>query len=253
MTVLIVTGGSRGIGAAVARAAGARGFDVAVAYRRDETAANGVVDDITAAGGRARALQADVADADQVGRLFADVRRDMGPPSALVNSAGIGFGRRAVADFEADDLARLFAVNVTGTMICCREAVRAMSSRRGGSGGAIVNISSMAATIGGRPGNSAYAASKAAVDAFTIGLAKEAAADGIRVNGVRPGMTRTDMTSALDTDPARLKAVEATIPLGRVATPLEIAEPVLWLLSDAASFISGALVDASGGGFMVAG
>ena len=249
--VLLITGGSRGIGAATARLAAAEGYQVAVNYRTARAAAEAVVAEIETAGGRAAAFQGDVAHESDVERLFAEVEARLGAPAALVNSAGISPGKRAVADFEADELARLIAVNVVGTMLCCREAVRRMSSARGGAGGAIVNVSSMAAVTGGRPGSSHYAATKAAVDAFTIGLAKEVATEGIRVNAVRPGMTLTDMTEPALGDPAARAAIAATIAMNRVAAPEEIARPIVWLLSEAASFVSGCCLDASGGGFTI--
>ena len=183
--------------------------------------------------------------------MFQQVDRQFGPPTALVNSAGINGGKAAVADFDGAQLSRLMAVNVVGTMLCCREAVRRMSTRSGGNGGVIVNVSSMAATIGGRPGSSHYAASKAAVDAFTVGLAREVGGQGIRVNAIRPGMTDTDMTDDLRHDPALHRAVAETIAMNRIAEVDEVARPILWLLSEEASFVSGACLDVSGGGFMI--
>ena len=156
-----------------------------------------------------------------------------------------------VADLEQGAIERMLAVNVIGTMLCCREAVRRMSTRFGGKGGAIVNVSSMAATIGGRPGRTAYAASKGAIDSFTIGFAREVGREGIRVNVLRPGMTMTDMTDAVRRDPDLRARTAATIAMNRCAEPEEMARPILWLLSDEASFISGALLDGSGGGFMI--
>jgi NAD(P)-dependent dehydrogenase (short-subunit alcohol dehydrogenase family) len=251
--VLLITGGSRGIGAATARLAAARGHAVAINYRAEAERAAALVGEIEAAGGRAIAVQADVARQDQVGRMFHEVDQRLGRLAALVNSAGITGGPPGkVADFEQTALERLLAVNVIGTMLCCREAVRRMSTAHGGNGGAIVNLSSMAATIGGRPGRSAYAASKAAVDSFSVGLAKEVAKEGIRVNAIRPGMTLTDMTDAVRQDPGRRARIAATIAMNRCAEADEIAEPILWMLSDAASFVSGAILDASGGGFMLA-
>jgi NAD(P)-dependent dehydrogenase (short-subunit alcohol dehydrogenase family) len=249
--VILITGGSRGIGAATARLAASRGHGVAVNYQARADAAEAVVAEITAAGGTAAAFQGDVSKESDVEGLFAQVERDLGPLAALVNSAGINGGKGRVADFSADRLDRLMAVNVVGTMLCCREAVRRLSTGRGGPGGAIVNVSSMAATIGGRPGSSHYAASKAAVDAFTVGLAKEVAAEGIRVNAVRPGVTLTDMTDQIRQDPTLRAEVAATIAMNRVATAEEIAAPILWLLSDEASFVSGCCVNASGGGFVI--
>jgi NAD(P)-dependent dehydrogenase (short-subunit alcohol dehydrogenase family) len=248
---ILITGGSRGIGAATARLAAARGYGVAVNYLARADAAEALVGEIAAAGGTAAAFQGDVSQEADVVRLFAQVEQDLGPLVALVNSAGINGGKSRVADFTADQLDRLMAVNVVGTMLCCREAVRRLSTGRGGPGGAIVNVSSMAATIGGRPGSSHYAASKAAVDAFTVGLAKEVAAEGIRVNAVRPGVTLTDMTDPLRHDATLRSEVAATIAMNRVATAEEIAAPILWLLSDEASFVSGCCVNASGGGFVI--
>ena len=191
----------------------------------------------------------DVAAQDQVEAMFRAVDA-FGPLAALVNSAGISLVA-PTAELEQRALERLLAINVIGTMLCCREAVRRMSSRFGGQGGAIVNVSSMAATIGGRPGRTAYAASKGAVDSFTLGLAKEVAREGIRVNALRPGMTMTDMTDAVRRDPALYARTAETIAMNRCAEPEEMARPILWLLSDEASFISGALLDGSGGGFSV--
>jgi NAD(P)-dependent dehydrogenase (short-subunit alcohol dehydrogenase family) len=250
---VLITGGSRGIGAATARLAAEQGYAVAINYRVERERAEALVAEIGKAGGQAIAVQADVAQQDQVTRLFQELDERLSRPSALVNAAGITGGPQTkVADFEQAVLERLLAVNVIGTMLCCREAVRRMSTAHGSAGGAIVNVSSMAATIGGRPGRSAYAASKAAIDSFTIGLAKEVAREGIRVNALRPGMTLTDMTDAVRRDAGLQARVAATIAMNRCAEPEEMARPILWLLSDQASFISGAILDASGGGFMLA-
>ena len=230
--VLLITGGARGIGAAAARIAGARGFAVAVNYRERRDAGDVAVE------------------VDVVG-LFDQVDQKLGPLTALVNSAGMTGGRTAVADYSGDDLTRLMAVNVIGTMLCCREAVRRMSRAAGGPGGAIVNVSSMAAAIGGRTGSVDYFTSKAAVDCFTVGLAKEVGDQGIRVNALRPGVTVSDMTERVHANPEARKTISATIAMNRLAEADEIAEPILWLLSDEASFISGAVLDASGGGFIV--
>jgi NAD(P)-dependent dehydrogenase (short-subunit alcohol dehydrogenase family) len=168
-----------------------------------------------------------------------------------VNNAGVDGRRDPIEHVTRDAIEPLYAVNVIGTALCCREAVRRMAARNGGQGGAIVNVSSMSATIGGRPGAAFYAASKAAVDTLTVGVAKEVAAEGVRVNAVRPGMTLTDMTVERLTDPARRAEIDATIPMHRPATPEEVAAPIVWLLSDESSFVSGCLLDVSGGGFVI--
>jgi len=249
--VILVTGGASGIGAATARLAAASGYDVAINYRSRAAQATALADEIVGQGGRATAIAADVAREAEIVRLFDETERTLGPVHALVNNAGSSGGTLRVADLDAGELDRLFATNVVGLMLCCREAARRMSTRRGGAGGAIVNVSSMAATIGGRAGKSHYAASKAAVDVFTVGFAKEVAADGIRVNVVRPGVTRTDMTTEMLATPERRADIAATIPMRRAGEADEIARPILWLLSDEASFITGARLDASGGGFIV--
>jgi NAD(P)-dependent dehydrogenase (short-subunit alcohol dehydrogenase family) len=246
---LLITGGASGIGAATARLAAARGHKVAINYRSREAEAQKVVADITAKGGQVVALPGDVTREADIGRLFDATEQALGPISHLVNSAGIGASSR-VEDFDAAVLARLFAVNTVGLMLCCREAARRMSTRRGGQGGVIVNVSSMAASIGGRPGVSAYAASKAAVDSFTMGFAKEVATEGIRAVALRPGMVETEMTEQALADPEARAAIESTIAMGRVGQAGEIANAIVWLLSDEASFISGVTLDASGGGFV---
>ena len=251
--ILLITGGARGIGAATARLAAAQGYAVAINYERAQERAEALVGEIERTGGRAIAVQADVAQQDQVVRMFRAIDERLGRLTALVNNAGINGGPETrVADLEQAPLERLMAVNVIGTMLCCREAVRRMSTAAGGAGGAIVNVSSMAATIGGREGRTAYAASKGAVDSFSIGLAKEVAREGIRVNVLRPGMTLTDMTDRVRQSAELRARIADTIAMNRCAEPEEMARPILWLLSDEASFISGALVNASGGGFMVA-
>ena len=247
---ILITGGASGICAATAKLAASRGYRVAINYRSRGTQAGAVVAHIVGQGGRAIALPGDVTHEDDIARLFDEAGRALGPVTRLVNSAGIGGGIHRVQDFDEASLARLFAVNVTGLMLCCREAARRMSTRRSGTGGVIVNVSSMAATIGGRPGKSHYAASKAAVDAFTVGFAKDVAQEGIRVNAVRPGVVLTEMTEDGLKDSANRVAIETTIAMGRVGQASEIATAILWLLSDEASFVSGATLDASGGGFV---
>lgn len=249
--LILVTGGSRGIGAATCLRAAQAGNAVAVNYQKDETAAAQLVARIKDAGGKAMSVQADVSNEDDVVRMFATVIAEMGPIKGVVNSAGVGGTHSLVADFNRDTLNTLMQVNVIGTMLCCREAARHMSTERGGAGGAIVNVTSMAGTIGGRPGNSAYAASKAAVDSFSVGFAKEVGTQGIRVNTVRPGVTLTDMTSTVRDNEEVRKSIESTIAMNRTADADEMAAPIMWLLSDDASFISGARLDASGGGFLI--
>jgi NAD(P)-dependent dehydrogenase (short-subunit alcohol dehydrogenase family) len=244
--VLIVTGGSRGIGAAVARLAGTQNFAVAVNYARDAASAQDVVDTIVAGGGRAVSIRADVAQEDDVVRLFAEAERELGPVTALVNNAGITGGIARVEAVSGAMLAELWAVNLSGTILCAREAVRRMSVRHGGTGGAIVNISSLAARLGSAGDFVHYAASKGAIDTLTIGLAREVAGEGIRVNAVSPGLIATDIHAAAG-DPGRLERLGATVPMQRAGTAQEVAAAVLWLLSPAASYVTGANIGVGGG------
>ena len=244
--VLVVTGASRGIGAAVARLGAAAGYAVCVNYCRDRTAAECVVADIAQAGGRALAVQADVAVESDVIALFRAVDAGLGPVQALVNNAGILARQSRVEAMDAARLERILAVNVTGSFLCAREAVRRMSTRHGGSGGAIVNLSSRAACLGAAGEYVDYAAAKAAVDAFTLGLAREVAAEGIRVNAVRPGVIHTDI-HASGGEPDRVERVREGVPMKRGGQPEEVAHAVLWLLSGEASYTTGAILDVSGG------
>jgi len=239
--VMIVTGGGRGIGAATARLAAERGYAVCINYLRDKDSAEKLAREL-----KAIAVAGDVAKEADVLKLFETVDRQLGRVTALVNNAGIvGKGTRVEA-MTVERIERMFAVNVTGTMLCAREAVKRMSKRHGGHGGAIVNLSSIAARLGSPGEYVDYAAAKAAVDTFTIGLAKEVGAEGIRVNAVRPGVIRTEI-HATSGDPARVDRIGATAALGRAGEPEEIARAVLWLLSDEASYLTGALLDVTGG------
>ena len=244
--VMIVTGGARGIGAATARLGGARGYAVCVNYLRNEDAALRVVDEIRDAGGRAIAVQGDVAKEADVIRLFDETLRQFGYVNALVNNAGILERQGRLEDMEAARFERVFATNITGAFLCAREAVRRMSPRRGGRGGGIVNVSSMAARLGSPGEYVDYAASKGAIDSLTIGLAKEVAEDGIRVNAVRPGVIYTDI-HASGGEPGRVDRVKSAVPLKRGGKPEEVARAILWLLSDESSYSTGTFIDVSGG------
>jgi NAD(P)-dependent dehydrogenase (short-subunit alcohol dehydrogenase family) len=244
--VLIVTGAGRGIGAAVARRAAVDGYAVAVNYARSEAAAEQVASSIIAAGGRARAIQGDVASELDILRLFATAERELGPITALVNNAGITGGFARVDDVAAETIERVLAVNVTGTILCAREAVKRMSTRHGGSGGAIVNVSSMAAKLGGTGEWVHYAASKGAIDTYTIGLAREVGADGIRVNAVRPGLIESDIHADAG-DPERPARMAPGVPMRRSGSAEEVAEGIVWLLSPAASYVTGAILEIGGG------
>jgi NAD(P)-dependent dehydrogenase (short-subunit alcohol dehydrogenase family) len=240
--VVVVTGASRGIGAATATLAAARGYAVAVNYRSDEPGAARTVSRIVEAGGTAAAIRADVSRAGEVASLFDEAERSLGPVDALVNNAGVA-GRHARLDLLApDELRAVFDVNLLGAMLCAREAIRRMTPR----GGAVVNVSSTAAIAGGASGLVAYAASKAAIEAMTVGLAREAGPHGVRVNAVRPGMIDTAM-NAFDADPVRRQAMADTVPLRRIGTPDEVAAAIVWLLSKEASYVNGAIVAVSGG------
>ena len=244
--VAIVTGGSRGIGAATARLLAVRGYAVCVNYRANEAAADSVVASIRAAGGEATAVRADVGVEADVQRLFATCDAELGRVSALVNNAGILEAQGRVDAMDAGRLQRVLTANVVGSFLCAREAVRRMSSRWGGPGGAIVNLSSVSARTGSPGEYVDYAAAKGAIDTFTLGLAQEVALEGIRVNAVRPGFIYTDI-HASGGEPNRVDRVKAFVPMRRGGTADEVAQAIVWLLSDEASFTTGICLDVAGG------
>lgn len=245
--VMLVVGGARGIGAAVARLAAERGYDVAISYREQASRAERVCAHIERAGARSFALRADVRDAPQVEQLFRCTEEALGALDAVVIAAGITGRASSLADARPEVLQETLDINVVGSLLCAREAVRRMARSRGGKGGSIVLLSSGAATLGS-PGEFVwYAASKGAIDSLTIGLSKEVASDGIRVNAVAPGLTDTELHALSTGEPGRIARMTPSIPLGRAASAEEIAEPVLWLASSAASYITGTIVRAAGG------
>jgi NAD(P)-dependent dehydrogenase (short-subunit alcohol dehydrogenase family) len=243
---LIITGASRGIGAATAALAARRGWAVCVNYRSDGAAAQAVVDAIREGGGKAIAVQADVAVEDDVRRLFDACEAAVGKPRGLVNNAGILEPQMRFEEMDVARWQRILATNVIGSFLCAREAVRRMSTRHGGAGGAIVNLSSIAARLGAPFEYVDYAASKGAIDTLTVGLAKEVAADGIRVNAVRAGLIYTDM-HASGGEPGRVDRLKDGVPMKRGGAPEEVAEAILWLLSDAAAYTTGSFTEVSGG------
>ena len=244
--VLIVTGASRGIGAATARLAATRDYSVCVNYLRDHEAAERVAREIREGGGTATAIQADVSSEADVVALFEKTELELGPITALVNNAATLEKQMRLDAMDAARMQRMFAVNVIGPMLCSREAVRRMSQGRGGKGGGIVNVSSRAAVFGSPGEYVDYAASKGAVDTFTVGLAKEVATEGIRVNGVRPGFIYTEM-HAKGGEPGRVDRVKTRVPMQRGGRAEEVAAAILWLLSDEAAYVTGTILDISGG------
>lgn len=244
--VMIVTGGARGIGAATSRLAAQRGYAVCVNYLHNAEAADTVVREIAGAGGRAVAAQGDVAKEADVIRMFDNAARELGPVTALVNNAGILERQTRLDDMEAARFERVFATNILGSFLCAREAVRRMSTKHGGQGGAIVNVGSMASTLGSPGEYVDYAASKGAIDSLTIGLAREVAQEGIRVNAVRPGVIYTGIHAA-GGEAGRVDRVKAAVPMRRGGHPEEVARAILWLASDEASYTTGAFIDVSGG------
>jgi NAD(P)-dependent dehydrogenase (short-subunit alcohol dehydrogenase family) len=247
---LLITGASRGIGAATARLAAARGWDVAINYRQDAAAAQAVAEDVRALGRRAALLQADVSVQTEVAALFAQLDRlagaDIAPLGGLVNNAGVVDVAARVDEMGGARLERMFAANVYSAFWCAREALRRLSTRHGGAGGAIVNLSSAAARLGSPGQYVDYAAAKAAIDTFTLGLAREVAAEGVRVNAVRPGIIDTDI-HASGGQPGRAAQLAPGLPMQRAGTADEVAHAILWLLSDEASYTTGSIVDVAGG------
>lgn len=246
MTIALVTGGSRGIGKATALLLAQEGYTVVVNYHQNSAAATDVVNEIRACGGNAVALRADVSDEAQVMEMFAAIDRFGEPLSALVNNAGILFTQGTIESLCAERINRVLATNVTGYFLCCREAVKRMSHKHGGKGGAIVNVSSAASRLGAPGEYVDYAASKGAVDFLTTGLSLEVAAQGIRVNGVRPGLIYTDM-HASGGEPGRVDRVKSMLPMQRGGQPEEVAQAIVWLLSDKASYVTGSFLELAGG------
>ena len=244
--VLIITGASRGIGAATARIAGRSGYVVCVNYLKNKAAAKQIVEEINADGGRALAIGADISREEEVVKLFCTVDDKLGNISALVNNAGILETQMRIEDMNAARLNRVFLTNVIGSFLCAREAVKRMSTKNGGKGGAIVNVSSAAARLGSAGEYVDYAASKGAVDTFTRGLAQEVAEEGIRVNAVRPGVIDTDIHSS-GGEPGRVERVKASIPMKRGGSAEEVAKAIMWLLSSESSYTTGSLLEVSGG------
>jgi NAD(P)-dependent dehydrogenase (short-subunit alcohol dehydrogenase family) len=244
--VILITGGSRGIGAATARLAATQGYDVAISYASNEAAALAVAADVEAAGRRALPVRADSADPAQVAQLFAAIDRAFGRIDVLVNNASVLAQQSRLEDFGFERMQRIFAVNAIGPILCAQQAVKRMSYRHNGRGGAIINISSASARLGSPNEYVDYAASKGALETFTIGFAKEVARDGIRVNCIRPGHIYTEM-HASGGEPGRVDRVKDTIPMGRGGEPEEVARAILWLASAEASFSTGAFLDVTGG------
>ncbi|MDT4855608.1 putative oxidoreductase YgfF [compost metagenome] len=244
--VMLITGASRGIGAATARLAAQRGYALGINYRQQREAAEVLVREIETAGGRAIALGADVGDEAQVLRMFENLDREFGRLDVLVNNAGMLERQMRLEDMDVARLDRVLRANVVGSFLCAREAIKRMSTRHGGQGGAIVNLSSIAARLGAPNEYIDYAAAKGAIDSMTLGMARELAADGIRVNAVRPGVIRTEI-HASGGEPDRVERVRQSVPMGRGGEAEEVANAILWLASEEASYTSGALLDVAGG------
>ena len=245
--LIIVTGGARGIGAATCLRLAAAGYAIGVNYASDEKAAEATVAAIANVGGWAKAFRADVGDPDAVSKMFADAVAALGPLAGLVNNAGVSGPLARVEAQDAAQLARIFQANVIGTILCAKEAVLRLSTKHGGAGGSIVNLSSIAARTGGLPGLAPYAASKGAVESFTRGLAAEVGSEGIRVNAVAPGMVETDMSAPLLAPPGTKDRIASMTPVGRIGAPDDIAEAVAWLISPASAYVTGSVMTVSGG------
>lgn len=245
-SIVLITGGSRGIGAATALRAASEGFAVAVNYTSNADAAHAVVRQIEAGGGTAIAVQADVADEAQVLAMYQQIDTQLGPVAALVNNAGVVDVPARVDEMSLQRIRRMFDINVLGTFVCTREALKRMSTRHGGRGGAIVNVSSVAARLGGPGQYVDYGASKGAIDTFTVGLAKEVATEGVRVNAVRPGIIETDI-HASGGQPDRAREMAPLVPMQRAGSAQEVANAIVWLLSADAAYVTGSIVDVSGG------
>lgn len=243
---VLVTGASRGIGAACVRLLARDGFDVAINYARSADAANALVGEVRAAGFKAIAIKADVGTEADVERMFDTLDAEMPPLAGLINNAGILFTKARLDEMGPERINDTLRVNVTGSFMCARQAIRRMSTRYGGNGGAIVNLSSAAARLGAPNEFIDYAASKGAIDAMTLGLSKEVAAEGIRVNAIRPGLIHTDI-HASSGQPDRVERLQHNVPIGRGGSAEEVAETIVWLLSDKASYVTGALLDVAGG------
>ena len=244
--IIIITGASRGIGAATAKRAAAQGYAVCVNYLKQQKAAEKIVAEILSDGGKAIAVSADISNESDVVRMFETVDVQLGTVSALVNNAGILQKQMRVDEMSAERLNRIFSVNITGFFLCARQAVKRMSTRYGGSGGAIVNVSSAASRLGSAGEYVDYAASKGAIDTLTTGLSQEVASEMIRVNAVRPGFIYTDI-HANGGEPDRVDRIKTAIPMQRGGQPEEVANAIMWLLSDAASYVTGTFIDAAGG------
>lgn len=243
---ILVTGGSRGIGAACVRLLARDGYDVAINYARSAAAAEELAAEVSAMGRASTAIMADVGSETAVTDMFSEIDKVMPPLAGLVNNAGILFEKARLEQFDADRINETMRVNVTGSFLCAREAVRRMSTAHGGNGGVIVNLSSAAARIGSPNEFIDYAASKGAIDAMTLGLSKEVASEGIRVNAVRPGLIHTDI-HASSGQPDRVERLQGQVPMGRGGSAEEVAETIVWLLSPAASYVTGVLLDVTGG------